>query len=48
MTVRLRDKDTGVVVQVDEETAKRISASHEPVDVVAAPEQPAPQSRRRK
>ena len=38
MTVRLRDKNTGVVIQVDEETAKRISASHEPADVSGVPE----------
>lgn len=48
MTVRLRDKDTGVVIQVDEETAKRIGASHEPVEPSGAPEPKAPQSRRKK
>lgn len=29
---RLRDKDTGVVVNVDDDTAARIAAGHELVD----------------
>lgn len=48
--VRLRDKRTGVIVQVDEVTAKRIGASHEPVEGATEKpvEAPVPTATRRK
>lgn len=50
MTVRLRNKRTGVIVTVDEATADRFGASHEPVDEpISKPvEAPAPTPTRRK
>lgn len=44
--VRLRDKRTGVIVQVDEVTAARLGGSHEPVEEPA--ETPVSPATRRK